>query len=172
MRHEIHVEEDAPQNRHIFWRVERSERLELTVSIVNAEWPAIVFTRTKHGADRLAKQLNKSGVAAVAIHGDRSQSQRERALAAFTAGKAQALVATEKEANLSEAVKNLTVGLQKAPDVPVGWRFLARAHALKGDLPMAELATAEERFTLGNYKEAVIHATRAQERERRRGHLG
>jgi superfamily II DNA/RNA helicase len=95
VRHEIHVEEDAPQNRHLFWRVERSERLELTVQIVNAEWPAIVFTRTKHGADRLAKQLNKSGVAAVAIHGDRSQSQRERALAAFTAGKAQALVATD-----------------------------------------------------------------------------
>ncbi|MCC6790081.1 MAG: M48 family metallopeptidase [Thermomicrobiales bacterium] len=76
----------------------------------------------------------------------------------------QALVATETEANLGEAVKNLTVGLQKSPDMPVGWRFLARAYALKGDLPMAELATAEERFTLGNYKEAVIHATRAQER--------
>ena len=76
----------------------------------------------------------------------------------------QALVATEKKANLSEAIKNLTVGLQKSPDVPVGWRNLARAHALKGDLPMAELATAEERFAIGNYKEAVIHATRAQER--------
>lgn len=76
----------------------------------------------------------------------------------------QALVATEKDANLSEAIKNLTVGLQKAPDVPVGWRALARANALKGDLPMAELATAEERFTIGKYKEATIHATRAQQR--------
>jgi predicted Zn-dependent protease len=75
----------------------------------------------------------------------------------------QALVATEKDANLSEAIKNLTVGLQKAPDVPVGWRTLARAYALKGNLPMAELSTAEERFVIGNYKEAVIHATRAQE---------
>jgi superfamily II DNA/RNA helicase len=94
-RHEVVVEDDAPQNRHIFWRAERSERQELTVAVVNAEWPAIVFTRTKHGADRLAKQLNKSGVASVAIHGDRSQAQRERALAAFTAGKAQVLVATD-----------------------------------------------------------------------------
>jgi predicted Zn-dependent protease len=76
----------------------------------------------------------------------------------------QALVATEKDANLGEAIKNLTVGLQKAPDVPVGWRTLARAYALKGDLPMAELSTAEERFVIGNYKEAAIHATRAQER--------
>ncbi|HET7716765.1 MAG TPA: M48 family metalloprotease [Bauldia sp.] len=76
----------------------------------------------------------------------------------------QALTATENKANLSEAIKNLTVGLQKAPDVPIGWRTLARAYALKGDLPMAELATAEERFAIGNYKEARIHATRAQER--------
>ena len=76
----------------------------------------------------------------------------------------QALVATEKEANLSEAIKNLTVGLLKDPDVPVGWRTLARGYALKGDLPMAELATAEERFVNGNFKEARIHATRAQER--------
>jgi superfamily II DNA/RNA helicase len=95
VRHEVHKEEDAPQNRHLFWRAERSERLELTAAIVNAEWPAIVFSRTKHGADRLTKQLNKLGVAAVAIHGDRSQAQRERALAAFASGKAQALVATD-----------------------------------------------------------------------------
>ena len=61
----------------------------------SAEWPAIVFCRTKHGADRLAKQLDKTGVAAAAIHGDRSQAQRERALAAFTSGKVQALVATD-----------------------------------------------------------------------------
>jgi predicted Zn-dependent protease len=76
----------------------------------------------------------------------------------------QALVATETKANVEEAIKHLTVGLQKDPDVPVGWRTLARAYALKGDLPMAELATAEERFVIGNYKEARIHATRAQER--------
>jgi superfamily II DNA/RNA helicase len=94
-RHEVVKEEDAPENRHLFWRAERSERLELTAAIVNAEWPSIVFTRTKHGADRLTKQLNKVGVAAVAIHGDRSQAQRERALAAFASGKAQALVATD-----------------------------------------------------------------------------
>ena len=95
VRHEVQSDEDAPQNRHLFWRAERDERVALTAGIVTAEWPAIVFARTKHGADRLAKQLNKTGVAAVAIHGDRSQAQRERALAAFTSGKVQALVATD-----------------------------------------------------------------------------
>ena len=54
-----------------------------------------MFTRTRHGADRLAKQLSRVGVEAVAMHGGRSQSQRKRALAAFTGGRAQALVATD-----------------------------------------------------------------------------
>ncbi len=56
---------------------------------------ALVFTRTKHGAERLAKQLVRDGVNAVPIHGDRSQSQRMRALADFKAGSARVLVATD-----------------------------------------------------------------------------
>jgi len=55
----------------------------------------IVFTRTKRGADRVAKSLEQAGVTAAAIHGDKSQGQRERALAAFKAGEVQALVATD-----------------------------------------------------------------------------
>jgi ATP-dependent RNA helicase RhlE len=56
---------------------------------------AIVFTRTKRGADRLAKYLDVAGVEVAAIHGDKSQGQRERALAAFKAGKVKALIATD-----------------------------------------------------------------------------
>jgi ATP-dependent RNA helicase RhlE len=55
----------------------------------------IVFTRTKRGADRVAKHLEAAGVTAAAIHGDKSQAQRERALATFKAGKTRALVATD-----------------------------------------------------------------------------
>jgi ATP-dependent RNA helicase RhlE len=55
----------------------------------------IVFTRTKRGADRVAKHLEGAGVSAASIHGDKSQSQRERALAAFKAGACRALVATD-----------------------------------------------------------------------------
>jgi ATP-dependent RNA helicase RhlE len=55
----------------------------------------IVFTRTKRGADRVAKGLEQVGVEAAAIHGDKSQGQRERALAEFKAGKVRALVATD-----------------------------------------------------------------------------
>ena len=56
---------------------------------------ALVFTRTKRGADRVAKYLEDAGVSAAAIHGDKTQGQRERALAAFKAGKARALIATD-----------------------------------------------------------------------------
>ncbi|MDQ1079734.1 DEAD/DEAH box helicase [Pseudoroseomonas cervicalis] len=56
---------------------------------------ALVFARTKHGADRVTKHLNADGIAAHAIHGDRSQGQRERALAEFRTGRAPILVATD-----------------------------------------------------------------------------
>ena len=55
----------------------------------------IVFTRTKRGADRVAQTLDEAGVSALAIHGNKSQGQRERSLAAFRGGKARAMVATD-----------------------------------------------------------------------------
>jgi len=56
---------------------------------------ALVFTRTKYGADKLAKNLGKDGVSAAPIHGDRSQPQRTRALADFKSGAVRVLVATD-----------------------------------------------------------------------------
>jgi ATP-dependent RNA helicase RhlE len=55
----------------------------------------LVFTRTKHGADKVARHLELEGIAAAAIHGNKSQAQRERALAMFKAGRIRALVATD-----------------------------------------------------------------------------
>ena len=54
-----------------------------------------MFTRTRHGADRAAKQLGREGLEAAVIHGARSQSQRDRALAHFADGEALVLVATD-----------------------------------------------------------------------------
>jgi len=56
---------------------------------------ALVFTRTKHGADRVVKNLRAAGIAAEAIHGNKSQPQRERALGMFRAGEIKILVATD-----------------------------------------------------------------------------
>src|SRR5207253_5121949 len=55
----------------------------------------LIFVRTKHGADRLAKQLSRHGVDAGAIHGNLNQSQRTRALEAFISGRSRVLVATD-----------------------------------------------------------------------------
>jgi ATP-dependent RNA helicase RhlE len=54
-----------------------------------------VFTRTKHGADKVVKSLHHAGMSADAIHGNKSQGQRERVLGAFKSGKLQTLVATD-----------------------------------------------------------------------------
>ena len=56
---------------------------------------AIIFTRTKHGADRVVRQLAKAGIDAAAIHGNKSQSQREKALKAFRSGRIANLIATD-----------------------------------------------------------------------------
>jgi superfamily II DNA/RNA helicase len=80
---------------HRFVETVREARIGLTAGLVGEHGSTIVFCRTKRGVDRVTKQLAKAGVPSVPIHGDRSQAQRERALAAFQAGKAQALVATD-----------------------------------------------------------------------------
>jgi len=56
---------------------------------------ALVFSRTKHGAERLMKQLDRAGFATMSIHGNKSQGQRDRAIAAFRAGSVRVLVATD-----------------------------------------------------------------------------
>jgi len=96
VRHEVgESTPDITLADHLFWKMEKSERTEVTALAVTAEWPAIIFCRTRHGCDRLKKQLSKLGVDAVAIHGGRSQNQRTRALEDFTTSRAQALVATD-----------------------------------------------------------------------------
>jgi superfamily II DNA/RNA helicase len=80
---------------HKFVDVTKEKRASVTEQLIVDHGPTVVFCRTKHGADRLAKRLTQGGTRAVAIHGDRSQAQRERALAEFAAGRATALIATD-----------------------------------------------------------------------------
>lgn len=72
------------------------KRALLTHLIQKNKWgQVLVFTRTKHGANRLAEQLDKEGITALAIHGNKSQGARTRALAEFKSGELQVLVATD-----------------------------------------------------------------------------
>ena len=95
VRHDVGPADTTHSHRHVFWKTSRADRTRVLADVVKAQWPAIVFCRTKHGADRLALQLTRAGVSAAAIHGNRSQGQRDRALSAFTNGDVQALVATD-----------------------------------------------------------------------------
>jgi ATP-dependent RNA helicase RhlE len=83
--------------RQLVIRVDRERKRDLLRELVASGRidQALVFTRTKHGANRLAEQLEKDGIRAAAIHGNRSQSQRIRALNDFKAGRVSILVATE-----------------------------------------------------------------------------
>jgi superfamily II DNA/RNA helicase len=71
------------------------DKVPVAAEIASRPGRTLFFVRTKHGADRLAKQLSRAGVDAAAIHGNRSQNQRQRALDAFAAGHPRVLVATD-----------------------------------------------------------------------------
>jgi superfamily II DNA/RNA helicase len=80
---------------HHFWNVERADRVELAAELIARHGQAFVFCRTKHGADRVARQLRAAGIDSAPIHGDRSQPERARALASFAKGRTRALVGTD-----------------------------------------------------------------------------
>jgi len=93
-RHEIAPVDDH-RCRHTFWRVDESDRTVLAAEVIRNVGATIVFCRTRHGADRLARKLVQHGVLTAPIHGGRTQGQRDRALAAFADGDVRALVATD-----------------------------------------------------------------------------
>lgn len=80
---------------HRFFKVHQMDKVKVTAAIATGTYRALVFVRTKRGADRLAEQLDKEGVEAMPIHGDLRQSQREKALRDFSSGKLHVLVATD-----------------------------------------------------------------------------
>jgi ATP-dependent RNA helicase RhlE len=77
--------------------VDKSHKRDLLADILQDETfeRTLIFTRTKHGADRVSRQLGQAGVSALALHGNKTQGARERALASFRKGSVRALVATD-----------------------------------------------------------------------------
>lgn len=80
---------------HQVFLLERADKVAVAAEIAVRPGRTLVFVRTKHGADRLAKQLSKGGADAAAIHGNLSQNARQRALSGFTVGHPRVLVATD-----------------------------------------------------------------------------
>ncbi|CAH9062986.1 ATP-dependent RNA helicase RhlE [Pseudoalteromonas sp. CIP111854] len=81
----------------VFYAVDEDRKRELMSHLIGKNnWQQVlVFTRTKNMADELAKELNKDGLATLAIHGDKSQGARDKALSQFKTGKTRVLVATD-----------------------------------------------------------------------------
>ncbi len=92
--HAVAPEGDAAPAEHQVLVMAAQDKLPVATEIAGRPGRTLFFVRTKHGADRLAKQFSRAGVDAAAIHGDRNQSQRQRALDGFTAGHPRVLVAT------------------------------------------------------------------------------
>ncbi len=100
--------------------VDRERKRELLTHLIkeNNWFQVLVFTRTKHGANRLAEQLDKDGIPSMAIHGNKSQAARTRALAEFKTAKLQVLVATDIAARGIDIIELPHVVNFELPNVP------------------------------------------------------
>jgi ATP-dependent RNA helicase RhlE len=99
-------------------QAEKSALLTLFIQKNGAEDRTLVFSRTKHGADKIVRQLGAAGISAAAIHGNKSQPQRERAIAAFKSGQAPVLIATDIAARGIDIPGVAHVVNFDLPDVP------------------------------------------------------
>jgi ATP-dependent RNA helicase RhlE len=102
------------------YRVPKEHKRHLLAHLIReGDWhQVLVFTRTKHGANRLAEQLAAAGIATAAIHGNKSQNARVRALAEFKSGKVTALIATEVAARGLDIKELPFVVNYELPNVP------------------------------------------------------
>lgn len=98
----------------------REDKREVIASLLKEEAveSAIVFTRTKHGADKLSKELKRRGIESVAIHGDKTQGQRQDALNRFKSGKVKVMVATDVAARGLDIPKLSHVFNYDVPEEP------------------------------------------------------
>jgi superfamily II DNA/RNA helicase len=93
--HAVTASTDSGPAEHQVLVLSAQDKVAVAAEIASRPGRTLFFVRTRHGADRLAKQLSRAGVDAAAIHGDRNQNQRQRALDAFAAGHPRVLVATD-----------------------------------------------------------------------------
>jgi ATP-dependent RNA helicase RhlE len=132
---------------------------------------ALIFTRTKHGADKVVKGLAKAGIAANAIHGNKSQNHRERVLAAFRAGEIRTLVATDIAARGIDVDGISHVVNFDLPNVPETYvhRIGRTARAGADGIAISLVAGAEEMGYLRDI-ERLIRIALPREDRRTQGH--
>ena len=152
--------------------VESGNKLSLLVQLLaDPEMSrALVFTRTKRRADRVARHLEGASIGVAAIHGGKSQPQRERALGAFRAAKVRVLVATDIAARGIDIDGVTHVVNFELPDVPESYVHRIGRTARAGAAGIAiSLCDAEERGQLRDIERLTRQAIPAEDRRQRRG---
>ena len=125
----------------------------------------LVFTRTKRGADRVARHLEAAGIRVAAIHGNKSQSQREHALASFRASKIRVLVATDIAARGIDVELVTHVVNFELPEVPENYVHRIGRTARAGATGVAiSLCDGEERDLLRNIERLTRQSISAEDR--------
>ena len=128
-RHEHAPPRSEGRIEHRFVGVSHHEKVDAVIGeLRRRDGQTLVFVRTKHGADRLAKRLSRRGIEAAAIHGNKSQSQRTKALARFERGATKTLVATDVAARGIDVDGITRVINYDPPARPSGLRPSRRAH--------------------------------------------
>ena len=149
--------------------VDRADKPSLLAEILRSETVdrALIFTRTKHGADKVVRNLHKAGLAAEAIHGNKSQNQRERVLAAFRAGKVRTLVATDIAARGIDVEGISHVFNYDLPNIPESYvhRIGRTARAGAGGIAIS-FCDAEERPFLRDIEKLIRMSISATDRRR------
>jgi superfamily II DNA/RNA helicase len=139
-------EEDQGKATHLFWTSSTDQRAQLSAEIIRKAGRTVVFTRTKHGADRLTERLNAMGVQAAVIHGGCSQAARDRSLADFHRGKVAALVATDVAARGIHVEKVACVVHHDLPDSPTDYQHRSGRTARAGERgTVVSLVTPDQR---------------------------
>jgi superfamily II DNA/RNA helicase len=148
-------------------RVDRAAKTAVLVDVLKREAidRALIFTRTKRGADKVARGLVKAGIAAEAIHGNKSQGQRERVLAAFRRGAVRTLVATDIAARGIDVDGISHVVNFDLPDVPETYvHRIGRTARAGADGIAISLCDAEEVTLLRDIEKLIRQSIPATDR--------
>jgi ATP-dependent RNA helicase RhlE len=153
--------------------VDRGAKSALLAEVLQAETidRALVFTRTKHGADKVVRALAKAGLDAAAIHGNKSQGQRERVLAAFRTGAVRTLVATDIAARGIDVEGISHVFNYDLPNIPESYVHRIGRTARAGATGIAiSFCDADERAFLRDIEKLIRISIPATDRRGHRGH--
>ena len=152
--------------------IDRAAKPSLLAELLRSESVdrALIFTRTKHGADKVVRGLEKAGIAAEAIHGNKSQGQRERVLAAFRTGKVRTLIATDIAARGIDVDGISHVFNYDLPNIPESYvHRIGRTARAGADGIAISFCDSEERPFLRDIEKLIRITIPATDRRSERG---